>query len=139
LRSVGYRGVAVPGLSFDERAGIILNHKGRCLIGDDPIPGMYVTGWIKRGPVGIIGTNRADSVETVESIFEDLAKVRMAPKPGAAALRDALCAGGERIVSYGEWQRIDVAERGRGHARDKPREKYTLVSEMIAAIDAGAT
>jgi ferredoxin/flavodoxin---NADP+ reductase len=139
LRSVGYRGVAVPGLSFDERAGIIPNHKGRCLIGDDPIPGMYVTGWIKRGPVGIIGTNRADSVETVESIFEDLAKVRMAPKLGAAALRDALCAGGERIVSYGEWQRIDVAERGRGQARDKPREKYTLVSEMIAAIDAGAT
>jgi hypothetical protein len=78
-------------------------------------------------------------VETVESIFEDLAKVRMAPKPGAAALRDALCTGGERIVSYGEWQRIDVAERGRGHARNKPREKYTLVSEMIAAIDAGAT
>jgi ferredoxin--NADP+ reductase len=139
LRSVGYRGVAVPGVSFDERAGIIPNHKGRCLIGDDPIPGMYVTGWIKRGPVGIIGTNRADSVETVESIFEDLAKVRMAPKPGAAALRDALCTGGERIVSYGEWQRIDVAERGRGHARNKPREKYTLVSEMIAAIDAGAT
>ena len=139
LRSVGYRGVAVPGVSFDERAGIIPNHKGRCLIGDDPIPGMYVTGWIKRGPVGIIGTNRADSVETVEAIFEDLAKVRMAPKPGAAALRDALCTGGERIVSYGEWQRIDVAERGRGHARNKPREKYTLVSEMIAAIDAGAT
>lgn len=139
LRSVGYRGVAVPGVSFDERAGIIPNHKGRCLSGDDPVPGMYVTGWIKRGPIGIIGTNRADSVETVESIFEDLATVRMAPKRGAAALRDALCARGERIVSYGEWQRIDLAERGRGQARDKPREKYTLVSEMIAAIDAGAT
>jgi hypothetical protein len=78
-------------------------------------------------------------VETVESIFEDLAKVRVVPKPGAAALRDALCARGERIVSYGEWQRIDVAERSRGQARDKPREKYTLVSEMIAAIDGGAT
>ena len=139
LRSVGYRAVAVPGVSFDERAGIIPNHKGRCLIGQDPMPGMYVTGWIKRGPTGIIGTNRADSVETVESIFEDLSKARVTPKPGAAALRDALCARGERIVSYGEWQKIDVAERGRGQVRDKPREKYTLVSEMIAAIDAGAT
>lgn len=139
LRSVGYRAVAVPGVSFDERAGIIPNHKGRCLIGQDPMPGMYVTGWIKRGPTGIIGTNRADSVETVELIFEDLSKARVTPKPGAAALRDALCARGERIVSYGEWQKIDVAERGRGQVRDKPREKYTLVSEMIAAIDAGAT
>ena len=139
LRSVGYRGVAVPGLSFDEHAGIIPNRKGRCLVGDDPIPGMYVTGWIKRGPTGIIGTNRADSLETVESIVEDLSKVRMTRKPGAAALRDALSAGGARIVSYPDWQTIDVAERARGQARGKPREKYTVVGEMIAAIDAGAT
>ena len=139
LRSVGYRGVAVPGLSFDESAGIIPNRQGRCLIGDDPIPGVYVTGWIKRGPTGIIGTNRADSVETVESICEDLPRLRMAPKPGAAALRDVLVARGARIVSYPDWQTIDAAERARGQARDKPREKFTLVREMIAAIDAGAT
>jgi ferredoxin--NADP+ reductase len=139
LRSVGYRGVAVPGLSFDESAGIIPNRQGRCLIGEDPIPGVYVTGWIKRGPTGIIGTNRADSVETVESICEDLPRLRMAPKPGAAALRDVLVARGARIVSYPDWQTIDAAERARGQARDKPREKFTLVREMIAAIDAGAT
>jgi ferredoxin--NADP+ reductase len=139
LRSVGYRGVAVPGVSFDERAGTIPSRKGRCLIADDPVPGMYVTGWIKRGPTGTIGTNRADSVETVESIGEDLSKLRIGPKPGVSALRDGLIARGARIVSYGEWLRIDVAERARGRTRDKPREKYTLIPEMIAAIDAGAT
>jgi len=139
FRSVGYKGVAVPGLSFDERAGIIPNLKGRCLYGDDPVPGVYVTGWIKRGPTGIIGTNRADSVETVESVLEDLPKMRSAPKAGAAALEASLRAGGGRIVSYGEWQKIDGSERSRGQARGKPREKFTIVGEMIAAIDAEAT
>jgi len=136
FRSVGYRGVAVPGVSFDERTGTIPNRKGRCLIGHHPIRGVYVTGWIKRGPTGIIGTNRADSVETVESICEDLAGTPITFKPGAAALRDSLLTRGARIVSYGEWQKIDLAERSRGQPRGKPREKYTCVREMIEAIDA---
>lgn len=139
FRSVGYRGIPIPGVAFDDRTGVIPNRKGRCVIGDDPMLGLYVTGWIKRGPSGIIGTNRADSVETVASILEDLPKVRAIPKPGAAGLQDALAAQGIRIVGYGEWQKIDAAERARGQPMGKPREKFTVVPEMIAAIDAGTS
>jgi ferredoxin--NADP+ reductase len=138
FRSVGYKGIPLPGVGFDDRTGIIPNRRGRCLVGDDPMPGLYVTGWIKRGPSGIIGTNRADSVETVASILEDLPKIRATPKPGAAGLRDALAAQGVRVVGYGEWQKIDAAERARGQPMGKPREKFTIVPEMIAAIDATA-
>ena len=139
FRSVGYRGIPLPGVAFDDRTGVIPNRQGRCLIGDDPMAGLYVTGWIKRGPSGIIGTNRADSVETVASILEDLPKVKAIPKPGAAGLRDALAAQGVRIVGYGGWQKIDAAERARGQPMGKPREKFTVVPEMIAAIDAGTS
>jgi ferredoxin--NADP+ reductase len=139
FRSVGYRGIPLAGVGFDDRTGIIPNRRGRCLIGDDPMPGLYVTGWIKRGPSGIIGTNRADSVETVASIIEDMPKVRAIPKPGAAGLQHTLAAQGVRIVGYGEWQKIDAAERARGQPMGKPREKFTVVPEMIAAIDAGTS
>ncbi len=111
FRSVGYRGVALPGLRFDEGGGIIPNEKGRCLDGSRRLPGLYVTGWIKRGPTGLIGNNRADSVETVDSIFEDVPKIVPVAKPGAAGLRDALGARGARIVSYAEWQMIDARIR----------------------------
>jgi ferredoxin--NADP+ reductase len=139
FRSVGYKGVAVPGLSFDEAAGIIVNRKGRCLVNGEPLPGIYVTGWIKRGPSGVIGTNRADSMETVESIFEDLRKISLPAKPGATALVDSLRASGARLVSYGDWQKIDLAERARGQPRGKPREKFTQVHELIAAVGTGDT
>ena len=85
FRSVGYKGVSLPGVGFDEASGTIPNAKGRCLDGKDPMPGLYVTGWIKRGPSGLIGNNRADSVETVGSIFEDLTLLGRELKPGAPA------------------------------------------------------
>jgi ferredoxin/flavodoxin---NADP+ reductase len=135
FRSVGYKGVAAPGLDFDEQAGIIVNRKGRCLVGGKPVTGVYVTGWIKRGPTGVIGTNRADSVETVESILEDISQTTLPPKPGGAALKVGVGPCDTRIVSYAEWQKIDLAERVRGQLRGKPREKFTLVQEMITAID----
>lgn len=138
LRSVGYKGVAAPGLDFDEQAGIIVNRKGRCLVDGKPVPGVYVTGWIKRGPTGIIGTNRADSLETVESILEDFSQNGLSPKPGAAALGSAAGTPDTRAVSYAEWQKIDLAERSRGELRGKPREKFTVLEEMIAAIDAAS-
>jgi ferredoxin--NADP+ reductase len=135
FRSIGYTGVPLPGVAFDRRAGIIPNEKGRCLNGHNPSPGLYATGWIKRGPTGLIGTNRADSVETVQSIFEDVARMMPASKPGAAGITNALNAGGARIVSYSEWRMIDEAECERGVAKGKPREKFTQVAEMIDAID----
>lgn len=72
LTSVGYRGIAVPGLPFDDARGVIPNAEGRVLSGADPVTGMYVTGWIKRGPSGFIGTNKTDSAETVSSLLADL-------------------------------------------------------------------
>jgi len=135
FRSVGYKGVGLQGITFDETSGTIPNAKGRCLDGEKPVSGLYVTGWIKRGATGLIGNNRADSVETVGSIIEDLAVLDPAPKPGAAGLAPALSRDGIRVVSYADWQAIDVSERTRGQPKGKPREKFTRIGEMIAAVD----
>ncbi|WP_439032129.1 4Fe-4S binding protein [Gordonia terrae] len=82
LTSVGYRGVEVPGLPFDATSGVIPHHEGRVLDGSDPVPGVYVTGWIKRGPSGFIGTNKTDSAETVSSLLDDLESGALAaPEP----------------------------------------------------------
>jgi ferredoxin--NADP+ reductase len=102
------------------------------------LPGIYVTGWIKRGPTGVIGTNRADSVETVQSIIEDLAMLKAASKPGMAGLRHVLVEQGACAVTYPEWQKIDAAERARGRVRGKPREKFTRIADMLAAIQTGS-
>jgi ferredoxin--NADP+ reductase len=99
------------------------------------VPGLYVTGWIKRGPTGIIGTNRADSVETVQSILEDIARAPAVSKPGFAGLEAELAAC--KVVGYADWQRIDAAERARGEPNGKPREKFTAVCDLITA--AGST
>src|SRR5439155_25705752 len=76
FRSVGYRGVPLPGVPFNESWGVILNDKGRVLDPDtkQPVPGEYAAGWIKRGPTGVIGTNKPDAAETVQCMFEDLAQ-----------------------------------------------------------------
>jgi ferredoxin/flavodoxin---NADP+ reductase len=138
FRSVGYKGVPVVGVSFEAKTGIIPNARGRCLNDCDPVPGLYVTGWIKRGPTGIIGTNRADSVETVDCIIEDLSRSKPARKPGIAALRGAILERGARVVTYAGWQQIDAAERARGQPSGKPREKFTLVADMIALAETGS-
>lgn len=78
LSAIGYHGVAVPGLPFDEARGVIPNDAGRVMDGDSPVPGMYVTGWIKRGPTGFIGTNKTDSVQTVASWRADVEAAALA-------------------------------------------------------------
>jgi len=135
FRSVGYRGRPIPGVDFDGENGVIPNRRGRCLLHGEPVPGLYVTGWIKRGPTGIIGTNRADSVETVQSILEDVARGPAVSKPGFAGLEAELAAC--KVVGYADWQRIDAAERARGEPNGKPREKFTAVCDLITA--AGST
>jgi ferredoxin/flavodoxin---NADP+ reductase len=134
FRSIGYRGVPLPGVNFDSNSGIIPNMKGRCVEGNRPIRGLYVTGWIKRGANGLIGTNRADSVETIDQVFADLPILDPMPKRGADAL-DALKTDGSRIVSYSSWQRIDFQERCRGEAKGKPREKFTAIDDMLNAAE----
>ena len=135
FRSVGYRGLPLPGLEYDERAGVVRNAKGRCLAGGVPLTGAYVTGWIKRGPTGLIGTNRADSLDTVESILTDLPHLNQGPRPGIEAIASKLRLRPVCTVDYPAWKVIDAAERERGRPKGKPREKFTRISDMLALVE----
>ena len=132
FRSIGYRGVPIPGLPFKESRGTVPHVAGRVLDGTATLPGLYVTGWLKRGPTGIIGTNRADSVETVASLLADLPKACGREKQGAEALRPLLEGRGVRVLNYHNWLMIDSAEIDRGKPKGKPREKFTRIYEMLA-------
>ena len=99
--------------------------------GSAPVPGLYCAGWIKRGPTGIIGTNRADAVATVNALIADLPQLEIAPKSGAQALFPLLEERGVQVVTYDDWQKIDAAEIKRGQPKGKPREKFTRVAEML--------
>jgi len=135
FRSIGYRGVPMPGLPFDQRSGTIPNRDGRVLANDRELPQIYVAGWIKRGPTGIIGTNRADSVATVASLVADLPKLSAAGrKSGFASIQDQLQRRNTRPVSFADWKSIDAAEIARGAKSGKPREKFTDVREMLALL-----
>ncbi len=134
FRSIGYKGIPIQGVPFDERKGIFPNDEGRIKDASGPVPGLYVAGWIKRGPSGIIGTNRACAVGTVASLLADLPKMDAEAKPGGEGLRKLLAGQGPRVVTYGEWRRIDAAEIGRGQPKGKPREKFTRIAEMLGAI-----
>ncbi len=137
FRSIGYSGVAIPGVPFDAKRGVIPNREGRVLDPDGAeLPGLYAAGWIKRGPSGIIGTNRADSVATVKSLLADLQRLSPEPKAGAEGLATLLASRGVRTVSFDDWLRIDAREVARGQPRGKPREKFTRITEMLNCLDA---
>ena len=114
LRSVGYQSVPLPDVPFDTRASIIPNAQGRVLGPDGvPRPGEYVAGWLKRGPTGVIGTNKSDAAESVRCLLEDLAGGPGADAPADAAqcpLASVLAGRGIEPVSYAEWLRIEAAE-----------------------------
>jgi len=95
------------------------------------LEGLYVTGWLKRGPTGIIGTNRADSVETVQSLLAELPKICDRKKPGVEALRPLLEKRGIQVLNYQNWLKLDAAEIDRGKPKGKPREKFTRIHEML--------
>jgi ferredoxin--NADP+ reductase len=139
LRAVGYRGAPVPGYPFDESAGIIPNKAGRMLDGPDgrARPGRYVAGWIKRGPQGVIGTNKADAGETVTALLQDLAAGRLPQpdEPTAAAADATIRARTGRVVTWGDWQTIDQHERSAGEAAGRPRRKFASVAEMLATLE----
>jgi ferredoxin/flavodoxin---NADP+ reductase len=128
FRSVGYRGVALPEVPFDEKAGIIPNEGGRVA------PGVYAAGWIKRGPTGVIGTNKKDATETVALLLEDL---RAAPRKGATAADvDALLdERAVRRVLYAGWQAIDEQERAAGEKHGRPRVKLCTWDELLDAAE----
>jgi ferredoxin--NADP+ reductase len=131
FRSVGYHGVELPGVVFDEKSGTIPNEGGRIE------PGVYCAGWIKRGPTGVIGTNKKDATETVEHLLEDAAAGRLQPKPEAtAAAVDALLAErGVRFVEYAGWTAIDEVERTAGEKSGRPRVKLCSWDDLLAAAE----
>jgi len=135
FRSVGYRGVPIPGVPFDEKKGVIPSREGRVTEDGVVLPGLYVAGWIKRGPSGVIGTNKPDSYETVKSLLADLPNLEPAPVPDTEALVEALRAGGVRVVSFEDWRRIDAAEMEAGKSVGKPREKFVRVADMLALLE----
>ncbi|HUZ15521.1 MAG TPA: FAD-dependent oxidoreductase [Gaiellaceae bacterium] len=131
FRSVGYRGVELPGVPFDHGRGTIANEGGR--VAD----GVYCAGWIKRGPTGVIGTNKKDATETVELLLEDVTSGRLQPKPGATAEAvDALLAErGARVVEYAGWAAIDAAERAAGAKSGRPRVKFCSWDDLLSAAN----
>lgn len=136
FRSIGYRGVPISGVPFHDSWGTIPNEKGRITDNDgNLVPKLYTAGWIKRGPSGIIGTNRACSVETVESLLEDLSKLDDdTSKAGAAKIYSILDDKQVQHVSFNDWEKIDRKEIEAGESKDKPREKFTYINEMLSII-----
>jgi ferredoxin--NADP+ reductase len=138
LRSVGYSGVPIEGVPFDEKQGLILNDGGRVLDSHDAghKVGHYAAGWIKRGPSGVIGTNKKDALETVRHLLADVASQTLldpeSPEPGA--VEELLAERGVRFVSFEDWQAIDEAEVGRGEPHGRPRVKFVRVEEMLDAL-----
>jgi ferredoxin--NADP+ reductase len=128
FRSVGYRGVPIPGVPFDETRGVIANERGR--VADR----VYAAGWIKRGPSGVIGTNKKDATETVELLLEDL---RDASRVGRAfeEIEQLLVDRGVRPVVYEGWGTIDELERAAGEKRGRPRVKLCTWDELLAAAE----
>jgi ferredoxin/flavodoxin---NADP+ reductase len=138
LRSVGYRGVGLPGVPFDERSGVIPNECGRVLGQDGrPLPGVYCAGWIKRGPSGVIGTNKKDATETVRLLLEDAEEGCIGTSPREGRLEVLLEERGVGPVTYAGWEAIDAGERERGTPLGRPRVKFTTWDELIEAARAG--
>lgn len=134
FRSVGYRGVPILGVPFEEKKGIFPNKEGRILSNGGPVPGLYAAGWIKRGPSGVIGTNKPDSLDTVNVLLSDLSRLELCKTPDTAALGALLRSRNVQAVSYADWRRIDAAEVERGQKKGKPREKFTSIEEMLSVL-----
>jgi ferredoxin--NADP+ reductase len=133
LRSIGYRGRPLEGLPFDERRGLIRNDGGRvCDEDGTPRPGEYVVGWIKRGPSGVIGTNKKDAADTVAKIVEDAENLR-APQADADDCLRWLAECAPDAVTWEGWQAIDEAERAAGEPHGRPRVKLVRLDHLVEA------
>ncbi len=139
FRSVGYRGVPLAGLPFHERWGVVPNEKGRVCDPEtnEPLTGLYVAGWIKRGPTGVIGTNKPDAGETVDAMLEDVAAgvVLRPERPDRAAAEEGVRRRQPAFVSWEDWLSIQELEDSRGAEQGRPRVKLTSMEEMLAALN----
>lgn len=136
LRSIGYRGIPMRGVPFDERRGVIPNQDGRVLEapGGAVLAGLYAVGWIKRGPTGLIGTNKSDAKQTVALMLEDAASGQFNRQVDAPPIDALLSSRGVRAVTLEDWHRLDALETEQGRLRGKVREKFYAVEEMLAKL-----
>ena len=142
FRSIGYKGIGLEGIPFDADRGTIRNDRGRIL--DDEgsqVEGQYVVGWIKRGPSGVIGTNKKDAQETIDLLFEDL-EAGHVPEPAGVSeempIEELLAERSpDTIVSFAGWEAIDAAEKGKGEPLGRPRVKFCRIDEMVEASRSG--
>ena len=138
FRSIGYRGVALEGVPFHDAWGVIPNEKGRVTEDHESkvvVPQLYTAGWIKRGPSGIIGTNKACANETIEELMTDLEKLDdKKEKLGSKKIHEILNAKKVRYINFIEWEVIDKHEVENGKPKGKPREKFTYTEEMLGLL-----
>jgi ferredoxin/flavodoxin---NADP+ reductase len=143
LRSIGYKGIPIEGVPFDDGRGLIHNDGGSVHDGrGEQVPGLYAVGWIKRGPSGVIGTNKKDAQETVDNLFADLeaGKVPEAELAGDRSAIETLL--NERVpdhITFEAWQAIDAAEVEAGKPHGRPRVKFCKVDELVEASRATKT
>jgi len=131
LRSVGYKGVPLPDVPFDQKKAIISNDGGRVKDASGVLPGLYVAGWAKRGPTGVIGTNKKDAEETVALMLQDVGKSKATGSGDIAAL---LAQRGVKFIDWQGWKKIDAVEVNAGKAENRPRVKLVGLDEMRAAL-----
>lgn len=133
LSSVGYKSRPIdPSVPFDPKLGVIPHTEGR-VVG---VPGLYCSGWVKRGPTGVIATTMTDSFLTSEVLLQDLKAglLPFGPKPGYAAIQALLSSRGIRPVSFSDWEKLDAEEVSRGQGARKPREKLVDSQEMLRLL-----
>jgi adrenodoxin-NADP+ reductase len=140
LTSIGYKSVPIEGVPFNERQGRVPNHYGKILDGENELPGMYASGWLKRGPTGVIVSTMADAYETADTIVEDLKNGKGmlssddSAKSGADGLTEVMKERQIKPVSYNDWKKIEAAEFAIGEKLGKPREKFSRIQDMLAAL-----
>jgi len=132
IRSVGYRGLPLEGVPFDTDRAVVPNDEGRVVANGSPVPGLYVAGWIKRGPSGIIGTNKKDASATVASLLADADVLPEAPDASVDAVTTWLAEHGVEAITYAGWQAIDAAEMALGATRGRDRTTIHDTDQLIA-------
>lgn len=139
VRAVGYAGQPIAGLPFDRATGTVPNVAGRVVEADGtPVVGEYVTGWIRRGPTGVIGTNKHDAVEVAASVLADLPTLPPPARPDPDDLVRVLAEHDVRPVDWTSWLRLDAEEIRLGQARGADRVKIAELAEMLAAVHGAA-
>ncbi|MFI6348676.1 FAD-dependent oxidoreductase [Streptomyces sp. NPDC050560] len=138
VRAIGYRSTALPGLPFDPERALVPSAEGRVLDANGaPLPGSYVTGWLKRGPSGVIGTNKSDSAATVKSLLADLPGLPHRAVLDPAALPAELAAASVRVVDWAAWKRLEAHEAALGSERGAPTVKIADTARMLAVCLGG--